>query len=200
MREGRGEQIAKEERQREGRGGKRAKEERQGEGQMEKEKAKEEQQEKEREKEGESMILRGSLTVEATCLMGLVLLVVTTVLYLFFFVHNRAYLTCAAYEAALSGSLAALSEDAASALSEAEQRMAELSCGSFYGAEGLSSYARVEPSLTGLTIVTGYEAETHPLFGLSPWYLQVEARVGVLYPVKWIRNTKAASDLLFQSD
>ena len=151
-------------------------------------------------KERRALLLRGSLTVEATCLMGLVLMVVTCVLYLFFFVHNRAYLTCAAYEAAYAGSFKALSEDAGEALWEAEVRMDELSMGSFYGAEGLSSYARVEPSLTGLTVITGYEAETHPLFGLSPWYLQVEARVGVLYPVKWIRNTKAARDLLFQSD
>ena len=41
---------------------------------------------------------RGSLTVEAACVMSLILLAVMGLIYLFFFVHNRAWLTAAAYE------------------------------------------------------------------------------------------------------
>ena len=48
---------------------------------------------------------KGSFTVEAACIMSLVLFVLIGVMYLSFFVHNRAWLTAAAYEAALTGSI-----------------------------------------------------------------------------------------------
>ena len=50
---------------------------------------------------------RGSMTIEAALLMPLLLLVVTITLYLFFYVHNKVWLTAASYEAALDGSLEA---------------------------------------------------------------------------------------------
>ena len=46
-------------------------------------------------------IKKGSMTVEAACVMSLILLVLMGLLYLCFFVHNRAWLTAAAYEACL---------------------------------------------------------------------------------------------------
>ena len=49
-------------------------------------------------------IKKGSFTIEAACVMSLVLLVLMGVLYLSFFVHNRAWLTAAACESALTGS------------------------------------------------------------------------------------------------
>ena len=45
-------------------------------------------------------IKKGSFTIEAALLMPLVLMILIGVLYLDFFVHDRAYLTAAAYEAA----------------------------------------------------------------------------------------------------
>ena len=39
---------------------------------------------------------RGSMTIEAALLMPLLLLVVTITLYLFFYVHNKVWLTAAA--------------------------------------------------------------------------------------------------------
>ena len=48
---------------------------------------------------------KGSFTIEAACVMSLVLITVMGVLYLSFFVHNRSWLTAAAYEAALAGSI-----------------------------------------------------------------------------------------------
>ena len=51
-----------------------------------------------------SKIKKGSLTVEAACVIPLVLLTIITVLSVCFFVHNRAWLTAAACEAALYGS------------------------------------------------------------------------------------------------
>ena len=47
---------------------------------------------------------KGSFTLEAALLMPLLLTVIMSMLYLDFFVHNRAWLTAAAYEAAVSGS------------------------------------------------------------------------------------------------
>ena len=50
-------------------------------------------------------VRKGSFTIEAACVMSLVLITVMGVLYLSFFVHNRSWLTAAAYEAALAGSI-----------------------------------------------------------------------------------------------
>lgn len=50
-------------------------------------------------------VKKGSFTIEAACVMSLVLITVMGVLYLSFFVHNRSWLTAAAYEAALAGSI-----------------------------------------------------------------------------------------------
>ena len=50
-------------------------------------------------------VRKGSFTIEAACVMSLVLITVMGVLYLSFFVHNRSWLTAAAYEAALAGSM-----------------------------------------------------------------------------------------------
>lgn len=44
---------------------------------------------------------KGSFTLEAALLMPLLLTVIMSMLYLDFFVHNRAWLTAAAYEAAV---------------------------------------------------------------------------------------------------
>ena len=51
-----------------------------------------------------SIIRKGSFTIETACVMPLILLVLMGLIYLSFFVHNRAWLTAAAYESAVSGS------------------------------------------------------------------------------------------------
>ena len=48
---------------------------------------------------------KGSFTIEAACVMSLILVAVMGILYLCFFVHNRAWLTAAACESALTGSM-----------------------------------------------------------------------------------------------
>ena len=47
-----------------------------------------------------SIIRKGSFTIETACVMPLILLVLMGLIYLSFFVHNRAWLTAAAYESA----------------------------------------------------------------------------------------------------
>lgn len=56
-------------------------------------------------------VKRGSFTIEAALLMPVIFLVLMGVLYLNFFVHNRAWLTAAAYEAAVSGSMEGYSKN-----------------------------------------------------------------------------------------
>ena len=55
---------------------------------------------------------KGSFTLEAALLMPLLLTVIMSMLYLDFFVHNRAWLTAAAYEAAVSGSMEGYKKEA----------------------------------------------------------------------------------------
>ena len=57
-------------------------------------------------------VKRGSFTIEAALLMPVIFLVLMGVLNLNFFVHNRAWLTAAAYEAAVSGSMEGYSKNA----------------------------------------------------------------------------------------
>ena len=56
-------------------------------------------------------IKKGSFTVEAALLMPVIFLVLMGLLYLNFYVHNRAWLTAAAYEAAVSGSMEGYSKN-----------------------------------------------------------------------------------------
>ena len=55
--------------------------------------------------ENYNCVRKGSLTVETACVMPLILLTLMGLIYLSFFVHNRAWLTAAAYESAISGSM-----------------------------------------------------------------------------------------------
>ena len=55
--------------------------------------------------ENYNCVRKGSLTVETACVMPLILLTLIGLIYLSFFVHNRAWLTAAAYESAISGSM-----------------------------------------------------------------------------------------------
>ena len=68
-------------------------------------------------------IRKGSFTIEAACVMSLVLLVLMGVLYLSFFVHNRAWLTVAACESALTGSMEGIRKDGQSQEAAAAERI-----------------------------------------------------------------------------
>ena len=83
-------------------------------------------------------IRKGSLTVETACVMSLILLVLMGTLYLCFFVHNRAWLTAAAFEAALAGSMEGVKEDG-KVYDTALARCRELGNTGFFGAENLSA-------------------------------------------------------------
>lgn len=136
------------------------------------------------------MIKRGSFTVEAACVMPLILFTLMGLLYLCFFVHNRAWLTAAAYESAVSGSMEGIWENGK--VYEAAQIKGEsLGSSGFFGAENLSMHVNA-----GKNVQVIYEEDTIAGYTGLIWHLRVEGGVKVIRPVGWIRKIKAASNVL----
>ena len=109
---------------------------------------------------------KGSFTIEAACVMSLVLITVMGVLYLSFFVHNRSWLTAAAYEAALAGSIEGVQKNG-QIYEAASAKAQELGNVGFFGAENLSYQVS-----DGKTVKVSYQADTIAGFGGFRWVLQ----------------------------
>lgn len=135
-------------------------------------------------------IRKGSFTIEAACVMSLVLLVLMGVLYLSFFVHNRAWLTVAACESALTGSMEGVRKDGQSQ-EAAAVRSRELGNVGFFGAENLTGQVK-----NGKEIKVTYTADTISGFGGFRWKLTAEGSSRVIRPVEWIRKIRAASEVI----
>ena len=135
-------------------------------------------------------IKKGSFTIEAACVMSLVLLVLMGVLYLSFFVHNRAWLTAAACESALTGSMEGIRKDGQSQ-EVAAVRSRELGNVGFFGAENLTGQVK-----NGKEIKVTYTADTISGFGGFRWKLTAEGSSRVIRPVEWIRKIRAASEVI----
>lgn len=133
---------------------------------------------------------KGSMTVEAACVMPLILLVVMGTLYLCFFVHNRAWLTAAAYESAICGSLEGIREEGP-VYETASMRSEELGSTGFFGAENLSTQTNV-----GKSVQVAYDLDTIASYGNLSWHLRAEGSAAIVRPVGWIRKVKAASEIL----
>lgn len=131
---------------------------------------------------------KGSFTIEAAGLMGSVLLVIFAVLYGNFYVHNRAWLTAAAYEAALTGSMAAAQEE--DAYGAAQLRGQELGNTGFFGLTDLQMQTS-----TGSTVQIFYQGETASAFGGFASSLQAEGSAKVFKPVEFIRRVRLAKEL-----
>ncbi len=132
---------------------------------------------------------KGSFTIEAACVMSLILLALTGTLYLCFFVHNRAWLTAAAYEAALAGSIEGAHADGRMA-ETADMRGRELGNTGFYTAENLAVNVTA-----GDRVKVVYTADTFWDFGGLSWKLKAEGSSRVIRPVEWIRKVNAAADI-----
>ena len=87
-------------------------------------------------------IKKGSFTVETACVMPLILLVLFGTIYLSFFVHNRAWLTAAAYESALSGSMEGNKKNG-QVYETAKMCSEKLGSTGFFGAENLTTQTNV---------------------------------------------------------
>lgn len=131
---------------------------------------------------------KGSFTVEASCLMGLVLFTVMGILNLFFFVHNKVWLTEAAYEAALTGSMEAVRGEG-EGRKAAEEKAKTLGEVGFFGGEGLT----IQVS-EGKKIKAAYSLDTIPGFGGFSWKLKAEGNSLVIRPSSWIWKAKAAAE------
>ena len=133
---------------------------------------------------------KGSFTIEAACVMSLVLFVLMGTLYLTFFVHNRVWLTAAACESALTGSLEGVRKDG-NPEEAAEVRCRELGNVGFFGAENLTGQVQ-----GGKEIKVTYTADTISGFENFRWKFTADGSSGVIRPAEWIRKIKAASEVI----
>lgn len=130
---------------------------------------------------------KGSLTVETACVMPLILLALMGLIYLSFFVHNRAWLTAAAYESAVSGSMEGVRKNG-QIYDTARMRSEELGSAGFFGAENLSTQTNV-----GKEVQVTYDLDTISLYGNFNWHLRTEGTSAIVNPVKHIRKLRAAA-------
>lgn len=143
-----------------------------------------------RRKKNGKMITKGSFTIEAACVMTLILLVLMGSLYLCFFVHNRAWLTAAAFESALAGSMEGVKKEG-DAAETARIRSRELGNIGFFGAENLTCQVS-----TGKKVKVSYSYDTIAGYGGLKWHQKAAGSSLIVRPVKWIRTIKAASEIV----
>lgn len=123
--------------------------------------------------------------------MPLILITLMGVIYLCLFIHNRAWLTAAAYEAAVDGSLEGSREEGdASGTASAKAR--NLGSMGFFALEDIRFSAAGE----GSTVKVTYEASTNTGILGQTWDMKVTGKEPVADPVKWIRRVKGAADAL----
>ena len=137
-------------------------------------------------------IRKGSCTIEAACVMPLLFLVIFGCLYLCFFVHNRAWLTAAASEAAVSGSMEGIFKEG-EPYETARKKAGELGNIGFFGMENLTVQVHA-----GKKVSVVYDADTIVPVGGMEWHLRAEGSSKIIHPVEWIRKVKAAAELVGQ--
>ena len=108
------------------------------------------------------------MTIEAACLMFLILLVIMSCVYLFFFVHNRAWLTAAAYEAAIDGSIEGIKKNG-KPVEVARKKCEELGNTGFFTAENLTGQVSGKKNIQVV-----YDLDTVKGFGGFDWHIRVE--------------------------
>ena len=129
-----------------------------------------------------------SFTIEAALLMPLILLILMGLLYLNFFVHNRAWLTAAAYEAAVSGSMEGYSKNG-NVYEKADMQGRMLGSTGLPGGENLSIYTSA-----GKNVQVTYRMEIPAGFLGLTWNIKVTGKAVCLRPVGWIRKIKSARE------
>lgn len=70
-------------------------------------------------------VLKGSYTIEASFLLPMILTVIVVIIYLGFYLHDRAVLNCAAYTSALRGSQMINGEDIYSEVEKCTHKLIE---------------------------------------------------------------------------
>ena len=133
-------------------------------------------------------IKKGSFTIEAALLMPVIFLVLMGILYLNFFVHNRAWLTAAAYEAAVSGSMEGYSKNG-NVYEKADIQGRMLGSMGLLGGENFSMQTSA-----GKSVQVTYRMEIPAGFLGLKWNLKATGKAVPLRPVGWIRKVKSARD------
>lgn len=133
---------------------------------------------------------RGSFTVEMALLMPLILMVLMGILYLDFFVHDRAWLTSAAYEAAVSGSMESYKKEG-DIYEKADMQRRILGSSGLPGGENLSMQTSA-----GSTVQVTYRMEVPAGFLGQKWKIEAVGKAKPLRPAGWIRKVKGTVDLL----
>ena len=136
---------------------------------------------------------KGSFTSETACLMPLFLLVIFVCIYLCFYVHNRAWLTAAAHEAALVGcqEMRLPSGDPEHA---AYERAKTLLAPRLFGAENL----QVQIEKQGKEMMVRFDADTVCVYGRRRWHLQTEAKEKYTDPVAFIWRLKGLEGIIHE--
>ena len=134
------------------------------------------------------ILKKGSMTIEAALLMPMILLVLLVTLYLFFYVHNRAWLTAAAYEAALDGAMESARPEG-EIRDKALKKGKELGNIGFFGSKNLKLQASDEKQ-----VQVTYDLDMFSVYGGFNSHLQVQGKAKVIKPVSWIRKIKGAAN------
>ena len=144
-----------------------------------------------RHKQYRSNLCKGSFTIEASCVMSIVLLTVMGVIYLSFFVHNRAWLTAAAHEAALVG-CQEMRLPSGNPEQAAYERARTLLSPRLFGAENL----QVQIEKQGKEMLVRFDADTVCAYGRRRWHLQTEAKEKYTDPVAFIWRLKGLEGIV----
>ena len=138
---------------------------------------------------------KGSFTIEAAVLSGVFLFIFLGLFQLFFFVHNRAWLSCAAYEAAVTGSMAGeLSgqDPEWSAFAKADY----LKNSGLYGLEDLDLSVHIS-ALGNVEVKYAYKVPV--IWQENRFAVHTSGNSRILRPVLWIRQVKAAGGVIMRA-
>lgn len=124
---------------------------------------------------------KGSFTIELACLMPLILLILIGCIYLCLYVHNRTWLTAAAYESAIIGSREMLVKDG-TPQTAAYARGKLLLAPRLFGAENLSMSADTESK----KVIVQFDADTIASYGGLSWHLTARGQAKAIDPVSFI--------------
>lgn len=136
------------------------------------------------------VLRKGSFTVEISMVMSLILFVILAVIYLCFFVHNRTWLTAAAYEASLTGNMESVKKNA-NVYDVTLEKSEELGNIGFLGAENILVNVDV-----GKKVSVIYDLDMVNDWGNLEWHITAQGSTKILDPVKRIRQIKAAADIV----
>ncbi len=126
---------------------------------------------------------QGSITVEAAVILPFTVLAVILMLYLCLYVHDRAWLTAAAEEAALCGSMEGVRCEGRP-WETAEERARQLANTGLFGARALTLQVSA-----GEKVEVTYRLQGGPPFLAEAWKLTVSGRADILRPAGYLLET-----------